>query len=53
MGGAYAFDRKAYSKFQRLAKLDGKNLAELKFDNDTKPHENALRLIRVKWFNTA
>ena len=53
MGGAYAFDQKAYSKFQQLAKQEGKDLAELKTNNDTKPHKNALRLIMVQWFNMA
>jgi len=53
MGGVYTFDRKAYKKFLPLAKADGMPLAEFQIKEDPKPHENTVRLMRVKWFDTA
>ena len=51
MGGVYSFDRKAYSKFLPILRLEGKNLAEFKSYNDSKPYADAVRLMRVKWFD--
>jgi hypothetical protein len=53
MGGVYAFDNKAYNKFLPLAKADGMPLAEFKVKDDPKPHKDAVRLMRVKWFDSA
>jgi len=53
MGGVYTFDRRAYSKFLPLARADGLNLAEFMIEDDPKPHENAVRLMRVKWFGAS
>jgi len=47
MGGIYSFDQKAFNKFLPLLKAEGKNIAEIKFADDPKPHEDAVRLIRV------
>ena len=52
MGGVYAFDNKAYNKFLPLAKADGMPFAEFKIENDPKPHKDAVRLMRIKWFDT-
>jgi hypothetical protein len=52
MGGVYAFDNKAYNIFLPLAKADGMPSAEFKID-DPKPHKDAVRLMHVKWFETA
>ncbi len=53
MGGVYAFDRKAYNRFLPLAKADGMPLIEFQFKEELKPHEDAVHLMRVKWFDTA
>jgi hypothetical protein len=53
MGGVYTFDNKAFNKFLPLAKADGIPLAEFKIEDDRKPHKDAVRLMRVKWFDTA
>jgi len=52
MGGVYTFDKRAYNRFLPLAKADGMNLAEFKMEDDPKPHGHAVRLMRVKWFDT-
>ena len=52
MGGVYTFDKRAYNKFLPLAKADGMNPAEFEMEDDPKPHEHAVRLMRVKWFDT-
>ncbi|MBW2599342.1 MAG: hypothetical protein JRC60_04480 [Deltaproteobacteria bacterium] len=49
MGGVYTFDSKAYKNFLPLAKADGMPLAEFQFREDPKPHEDAVRLLRVQW----
>lgn len=51
MGGVYAFDRRAYKNFLPLAKADGMPLAEFEFEEDPKPHEGAVRLMRVQWMD--
>ncbi len=53
MGGVYTFDNKAYNKFLPLAKADGMPFAEFKIEDDPRPHKDAVRLMRVKWFDTA
>ena len=53
MGGVYTFDNKAYNKFLPLAKADGMPFAEFKIEADPKLHKDAVRLMRVKWFDTA
>ena len=53
IGGVYTFDKRAYSKFLPLARADGLNLAEFMIEDDPKPHENAVRLMRVKWFGAS
>ncbi len=53
MGGVYAFDNKAYNKFLPLAKADGMPSIEFKIEDDPMPHKDAVRLMRVKWFDTA
>lgn len=52
MGGVYTFDQKAYERFFPLAKAAGQPVVEFKFEGDEKPHEDAVRLMRVKWFDT-
>ena len=49
MGGVYTFDKRAYNKFVPLAKAQGMPMAEFKFEDDKKPHEDAVRWMRVKW----
>ena len=51
MGGVYSFYRKAYGNFLPILRLEGRNSAEFKPENDFKPHEDAVRLMRVKWFD--
>ena len=53
MGGVYTFDKKAYERFFPLAKAEGMPVAEFKFEDDEKPHEDAVRLMRVKWFDSS
>ena len=53
MGGVYTFDNKVFNKFLPLAKADGMPLAEFKIEDDRKPHKDAVRLMRIKWFDTA
>ncbi len=53
MGGVYTFDNKAYNKFLPLAKADGMPSVEFKIEDDPMPHKDAVRLMRVKWFDTA
>ncbi len=47
MGGIYSFDQKAYNKFLPLLKAEGKNIAAIKLSDDPKPHDDAVRLMRV------
>ncbi len=47
MGGIYSFDQKAYNKFLPILKAEGKNIAEIKLSDDPKPHDDAVRLMRV------
>lgn len=51
MGGVYTFDKRAYKNFLPLAKAEGMPLAEFRFDEDSKPHEDAVRLMRVQWID--
>ncbi len=51
MGGVYTFDKSAYNKFLPLAKAEGLNMVEFQIEDDPKPHENAIRLMRVKWID--
>jgi hypothetical protein len=51
MGGVYPFDGRAYRRFLPLAKADRMNLAEFIIEDDPKPHEDAVRLMRVKWID--
>jgi len=51
MGGVYTFDKRAYKKFFPLARADGLNLVEFMVEDDPKPHKDAVRLMRVKWFD--
>ena len=52
MGAVYTFDKRAYNRFVPLAKAQGMPMAEFKFEDDRKPHEDAVRLMRVKWIET-
>jgi hypothetical protein len=49
MGGVYTFDRVAFNKFLPRLQVEGKNIAEIKFADAPKPHDDAVRLIRVSW----
>jgi hypothetical protein len=40
-------------KFLPLAKADGMPFTEFKIEDDPMPHKDAVRLMRVKWFDTA
>ena len=51
MGGVYTFDSSAYKKFLPLAKADGIPLTEFEFEDDSQPHEDAVRLMRVQWID--
>ena len=51
-GGVYTFDKKAYERFFPLAKAAGQPVVEFTFEADEKPHEDAVRLMRVKWFDS-
>ncbi len=53
MGGVYTFDKRAYERFFPLAKAEGMPVVEFKFEDDEKPHEDAVRLMRVKWFDSS
>ena len=53
MGGVYTFDKKAYKRFYPLAKAEGIPVVEFEFEGDEKPHEDAVRLMRVKWFDSS
>ncbi len=50
MRAVYTFDKKAYERFFPLAKAEGQPMVEFKFEDDEKPHVDAVRLMRVKWF---
>ena len=52
MGAVYTFDKKAYKRFFPLAKAEGAPVMDFKFEDDEKPHEDAVRLMRVKWFDS-
>ena len=52
MRAVYTFDQLAYERFFPLAKAEGHPMVEFKFEDDEKPHEDALRLMRVKWFDS-
>ena len=52
MGAEYTFDKKAYERFFPLAKVEGAPVVDFKFEDDEKPHEDAVRLTRVKWFDS-
>ena len=47
MGGIYSFDQKAFNKFLPLLKAEGKSIAEIKFADDPKPHDDTVRLMRI------
>jgi hypothetical protein len=35
-----------------LAKAESAPVVDFKFEDDEKPHEDAVRLMRVQWFNS-
>lgn len=49
MGGVYALDQGAFDNYLPVAKACGMPLAEFKIENDNKPYDNAIRLIRIQW----
>ena len=53
MGGVYTFDNRAYERFFPLAKAEGMPVVEFEFEDDEKPHDDAVRLMRVKWFDSS
>ena len=51
MGAVYTFDKKAYKKFYPIAKTDGLSVVEFQIEDNAKPNDTAIPLMRVKWID--
>lgn len=50
-GAAYTFDKRAYKRFYPLAKAEGLKVVEFQMEDDPKPSDDAVPLMRVKWID--
>jgi len=51
MGGVYTFDKRAYKRFYPIAKTDGLSVVEFQIEDNPKPNDTAIPLMRVKWID--
>jgi len=51
MGGVYTFDKRAYKRFYPIAKADGLSVVEFQIEDNSKPNDTAIPLMRVKWID--
>jgi hypothetical protein len=49
MGGVYTFDKRAYQRFYPIAKADGLRVVAFHIEDNPKPNDTAIPLMRVKW----
>lgn len=52
-GAAYAFDKMAYKSFYPLAKAEGLKVVEFQMEDNSRPNDDAVPLMRVKWIDMA
>jgi hypothetical protein len=49
LGAAYSFDRESFARFSPLARKEGIELMAFTPDNQAKPDDSAIPLMRVQW----